>query len=85
MHGRRVGQQRLLLRVAVEVRNRAQPSGDGRPSPPAAFQLSGELFDVSPADKEQVEVMVVAPNDELAQVELVRGPGETAVAGQEPS
>jgi hypothetical protein len=28
--------------------------------------------------------MVVAPNDELAQVELVGGPGEAAVTGEEP-
>jgi hypothetical protein len=68
---RRVGQHPLLFVVAVEVGHRAQPSGHRRPIPPAAFQLPGERLDVRPSDLEQIELMVVAPADELAEIKLV--------------
>jgi len=37
------------------------------------------------ADLEQVEQMVVAPGDEVAEIKLVSVSGQAAVAGQEPT
>jgi len=85
MHRRRVGQQAFLLGVTVEARHRAQPAGHSRPSPAATLKLPGELLDVSPARLEQVQVVVVAPGDVLAQVQFVRVSGQPAVAGEKPA
>jgi hypothetical protein len=85
MHGRRVSQQAFLFGVAVEAGDRAEPSGDGGPSSAAALQIAGESLDVSPSDLEQVELMIIAPADELAEVQGVGISGQAAVAGQEPS
>jgi hypothetical protein len=42
------------------------------------------MFDIGAVNIEQVELMVVAPGDELAQVERVGVAGQAAVSGQEP-
>jgi hypothetical protein len=45
---------------------------------------SGEALDVDPVDVEQPTVVVPPPGGDLAQIQRVGGPGEPAVAGQEP-
>jgi hypothetical protein len=52
---------------------------------PTSFQLPGERLDIRPANLEQVELLVVAPDDELAEIKLVGVSGQPAVAGQEPT
>ena len=76
-------EQLLFDGVPVEPGHRAQ-AGDGRPGPPAGFQVTAEELDISPAGLEQMELMLLAPADELAQVQLIRLPGQAAVSGQEP-
>jgi hypothetical protein len=70
--------------VAVEPGDGAQAAGDGGPGPAAGFQVPGEVLAVRAAGGEQVQLVLLAPAGELAQVQLVGLPGEAALAGQEP-
>jgi hypothetical protein len=70
--------------VAVEPGDGAQAAGDGGPGPAAGFQVTGEKLDICPAGAEQMELVLLAPAGELAQVQLVGLPGQAAVCGQEP-
>ena len=56
-----------------------------RPGPASVFQVSSERLDVGSPDEEQVELMVLAPDQELAQIEFTGVAGQAAVAGQEPA
>jgi hypothetical protein len=49
MRGRGMLKQLFLHRVLAEPGDRAQPPGDRRPRAAAAFQVTGEAFDISPA------------------------------------
>jgi len=77
------GNQPLLLGVAVEADDGAQPAGDRGPSFAPALELAPEALDVRSAHREEGETVLSAPDDELAQVEGVRVTGQPAVAGQE--
>ena len=79
----RVIEQFFLDRVAVEPSHRAQAAGDGGPGPAAGFQIAGEELDVGAAGAEQMELVLLAPAGELAQVQFVGLAGQAAVAGQE--
>src|SRR5213078_1093412 len=85
MDRRRVANEPFLFCVAIEARDRAQPAGDGRSSPPAGLQLPPETFDVHAVYLEEAALVVPAPDSELSQVERVRVAGGTSVARQEPS
>jgi hypothetical protein len=50
----------------------------------ARLQVTGETLDIETPHVEQVEAVVVAPGDELAQVQLAGIRGQTAIAGEEP-
>ena len=78
----RVGQEVFLLGVAVEAGDRGQAPSDRGPRPAAFFEVAGEALDVGSTGVEQVNVALVAPGDELAQVQGVRVAGHPAVAGQ---
>jgi hypothetical protein len=58
--GREVIEEFLLDGVAVEPGDGAQPPGDGSPGAAAGLQVAGEAFDVSAADLEQPDVMLLA-------------------------
>jgi hypothetical protein len=85
MRRRRPLEESFLLGVPVEAGDRAEPTGDRRPSAPSGFEVAGEALDVCPADGEQAQVMLVAPGDELAQIQRVRVAGLAPVAGEERS
>ena len=85
MYRRRVGQKSFLLGVAVEARHGAQPAGHSRSGPAAALEVAGELLDVGTPRLEEVQLVVVAPGDVLAQVQFVGVPGKAAIAGEEPA
>jgi hypothetical protein len=70
--------------VAVEPGDGAQAAGDSGPGPAAGFQVTGEELDVSAAGGEQVQLVLLAPTGELAQVQLLGLADQAAVAGQEP-
>src|SRR6266516_4263203 len=78
-------QQVFLRRVAVEPGDGAQAPGEGGPGAAAGFQVMGEAFNISAVRLEQVQVVLLAPGRELAQVQLVRFAGQAAIAGQEPA
>jgi hypothetical protein len=80
----RVSEQFFLDGVAVEPGDRAQAAGDGGPGPATGFQVPGEELDISAPGLEEVQLVLLAPAGELAQVQLVRLPGQAAVPGQEP-
>jgi hypothetical protein len=79
----RVGQQAFLLGVAVEAGDGGQPPSDRGPGPAPLLEVAGEALDIRPTYLEQGHVVLVAPGDELAQVQDVRVAGHPAVAGQE--
>ena len=84
MRGWGMLEQVLLDRIAVETGHRAQAAGDGGPGAAAGFQVAGEVLDVRPEGSEQLHLMLLAPVDELAQVQLVGLAGQAAVSGEEP-
>ncbi|MGH9118307.1 MAG: hypothetical protein ACRD0A_10660 [Acidimicrobiales bacterium] len=53
-------------------------------SPAAGFEVAGEALNVRTAHLEQPQAVLLAPGDELAQVQGVGVAGQSAVAGQEP-
>jgi hypothetical protein len=69
--------------VAVEPGDGGQAAGDGGPCAAAGFHVAGEQLNVGAASPEQLELVLLAPADELAQVQLIRLPGQTRIAGQE--
>ena len=81
---RRMLDDALLLGVAVEPDDRAQPAGDRGAGAAGVLEVAGEALDVDTMDVEQAAVVLPAPGGELAQIERVRVAGEPAVAGQEP-
>jgi hypothetical protein len=85
MGGRGMAEEFFLDGVAVEPRDGAGPACDGGPGSAAGFGVAGEAPDVRAAGLEQAQqVMLVTPVRELAQVQLIRLAGQTAVPGQEP-
>jgi hypothetical protein len=85
MNGRGMIEQFFLDRVPVEPGDRAQPPRNGGPGPASCFQFAGEALDIRAASTEQAQVMLVAPAGELAQIQLIRLPGQAAVTSQEAS
>jgi hypothetical protein len=85
VRSRRMLQQLFLDGVPVEPGDGAQAASDGGPGPPAGLQVPGEQLDVGAASLEQVQLVLPAPSRILAQVQLVRLPGQAAVPGQESS
>jgi hypothetical protein len=85
MDRRRMFDQAFPPGVAVEARDRAQSTGDGRTSPPAGLELAAEALDVHAMHFEEPALMLRAPDNELSQVERVRLAGRTSIARQEPS
>ena len=83
MRGRRMSKQLFFDGVPVEPGYRAEPAGDGSPGPAAGFQVAGEALDISAAGLEQMELMLLAPAGELAQVQFIRLAGQAAVPGKE--
>jgi len=83
MGRRRVIEEVLLHRIAVEPGDHAQPADDRRPGPPLGFQVAGEALNVGAAGLEQAQMMLVAPARILAQVQPVRFASQAAVPGQE--
>ena len=82
MRGRGMLKQLFLHRVLVEPGDRAQPPGDGRPGPAAAFQIASEAFNVSAAGLEQAQVVLLAPGRVLAQIQRIRLAGQAGVAAK---
>ena len=78
-------EQPLLLHVAVEAGHGAQATGDGRPRPSPGLEVAGEALDVRTAGGEQADVVLLAPGDELAQVQGVGVASQASVAGEERS
>ena len=76
--------QFLLDGVSAEPSNRGQPPSNGGTGPSSCFQIPGEALDAGAAGTEQPQMLPMAPARELAQVQLVRATGQTAVTGQEP-
>jgi hypothetical protein len=76
-------EESLLLGVAVEPGHGAQSPGDGGASTAAIFEITGVALDVSAPHCEQAQGVLLAPGDELAQVQGVGVSGQAAVAGQE--
>jgi hypothetical protein len=66
----RVGQQTFFFGVSVEAGHRAQPAGDRRPGTTSALKLPAEQLNVGTPRLEEVQAVVVAPGDVLAQVKL---------------
>jgi hypothetical protein len=76
-------QHAFLFGVAVEARHRAQAACDRRSGTPSSLEVPTEALDVSPAHGEQAQMMLLAPGDELAQIQGVGLAGQAAVAGKE--
>jgi hypothetical protein len=53
--------------------------------PAAGFHVAGEQLDVGTAGLEQVELVLLAPAGELAQVQRVSLTGQAGIASQKPS
>ena len=85
VHRRGDRDEAFLFGVAVEAGDRAQPAGDGGPSPTQRLEVAAEPFDVSPARPEQRDRAFGAPRCPLAQIQGVGLAGQTGVAGQEPT
>ncbi len=85
VRGGRMIEEFFLDGVAVEPRDGAQPAGDGGPGTATGFQVAGEALNIGAACLEQSKMMLLAPARVLAQVQLVRGAGQAAVPGEEPS
>jgi hypothetical protein len=66
MHSGRVLDDALLLGVAVEAGDRAQPPRDRRSRLAAGFHVAGEGFDMRPADIEQAHPDIGDPRRVLA-------------------
>jgi hypothetical protein len=73
----------LMLDVSVEPGDRAQPPSDGGASAAALLEIPGVALDVGAPHREQTQVVLLAPGDELPQIQCVRFSGQPAVAGQE--
>ncbi len=78
-------EQPLLFGVAVEAGDGAEPAGDWRPGPSPGLEVAGEALDVGPARCEQADLVLLAPGDELAQVQGVGVASQASVAGKERS
>ena len=85
MGGGRVIEEFFLDGIPVEPRDGAEPPGHSGSSAATGFQISGEALDLSAADLEQPQMVVLAPAGELAQIQLIRLTGQAAVPGQESS
>lgn len=71
MYGGRVDEQALFDGVAVETGDGAGPACDRCPRPTSSLESPGEALDVGAAHVGQLELVFVAPRDELAQVQGV--------------
>ena len=83
MRARRPLKQALLLGVPVEARHRAQAARHRRSGSPTRLEVAGEALDVGAAHREQSQVVLLAPGDELAKIQGVRFSGQASVASQE--
>jgi hypothetical protein len=77
--------QAFLFCVAVEPDDGAQPAGDGGACLAAILDVTGEAFDVGPADVEQAPIVLPASGRELTEIQCVGVTGEPPVAGSSPS
>ena len=73
----------LLDGVAVEAGDCAKPPGNRRASAATLLEVTAEALDVRAPCLEEVDVELLAPGGELAQVERVNLAGEPAVTGEE--
>ncbi len=73
----------LLDGVAVEAGDCAKPPGNRRASAAALLEVTAEALDVRALCPEEVDVVLLAPEGELARVEHVSLAGEPAVTGKE--
>ncbi len=73
----------FLFGVTVEAGHRAQPTRDTRPSASPRFEIPTEALDAGPPHAEQAQVVLLAPGDELAQIEGVRLEGQPPVPREE--
>jgi hypothetical protein len=76
-------EEAFLFGVAVEARHRAQTTCHCRPGTPASLEVPSEALDVSPARREQPQVVLLAPGDELAKVQGIGLAGQVSIAGEE--
>ena len=83
MHRRGVSVQVLLLGVAVESGDGAQPAGDRCRRPTLDLELASEGLYVAAANLEQLEVAPVAERDKLAEIQSVRIASEAPIAAEE--
>jgi hypothetical protein len=73
----------LLLGVAVEADDRAQPACDRRSGFASILEITGEPLDVDAANLEQVPAAPQPPSGELTQIQRVGVTGVTPVRRQE--
>ncbi len=66
-----MGDESFFFGVAAEAGHGAQSSSNRRSGPSPIFQVSSEGLDIGTENEEHVELMVVAPDHELEQVEFV--------------
>ena len=78
-----MGQQALLLGVAVEAGDRAQPAHHRGACAAALFEVAGEALDVGTPRLEQAKATLLAPGNELALIQGIGVAGQAAVPGQE--
>jgi hypothetical protein len=69
--------QAFLLGVTVKACDRAQPTGNGRSSPPVEPRAPARALDVHAVHVEEAALMVRAPRSELSQVQRVGLTGGT--------
>ena len=86
-HVRRRGplEHAFLFGVAVEAGHRAQATGDGCPRPSTGLEVAGEALDVGPPRCAQANLVLLAPADELAQVQGIGVASQASVAREERS
>src|SRR5260221_2388203 len=77
----RVSEEFFFDGVPVEPRDSAQPTCHRGAGAAAGFQVAGEVLDVRAAGLEQAQLVLLAPAGELAQVQLVRLPGQPVGGG----
>jgi hypothetical protein len=83
LNRRGLGDQVLLLGVAIEAHDGRQATGDRGPGPALLLQPTGVELDVRPGHRKQVQVPLRAPLAEHANVQGVGLAGPPGIPGQE--
>ena len=78
-----VGDQAVDDSEAVEAGDGGHSPGDGGPGQAALFHPAGPQLEMAASGGEDVETLIGAPGEVLAQVGRVGDAGGTGVAGQE--